>query len=116
MLINCYLHQLFVLLKVTMCMSITNNSTVMYCILLQTIINRFVSVMVTTQAMIAAGANLVTMDQTVANHKFSLDGQLLLTLMKSGKNSLTLFRCCVHKILITLLFWKNQFLETQALK
>ena len=61
--------------------------------------HRSVNVMVTTLVMIVAGANLVIMDQTVANHKFSLDGQLPLTLMKSGKNSSRFFKFCVHMIL-----------------
>ena len=76
--------------------------------------NRFVNVMVTTLAMIVAGANLVIMDQTVANHKFSLDGQLPLTLMKSGKNSLRLFDCYIYMILATLPFWKKLPLVLQT--
>ena len=70
--------------------------------------------MVTTLAMIVAGASLVIMDQTVANHKYFLDGQLPLTLMKSGKNSLRLFDCYVYTILATLLFWKNLTLVLQT--
>ena len=69
--------------------------------------------MVTTMAMTVVGANLVIMDQTVANHKFSPDGQLPLTLIKIGKNLLTLFNCYVHVILATVLFWKNPSLVKQ---
>ena len=76
--------------------------------------HRFVNALVTTLAMIVAGANLVTMDQTVANHKFSLDDQLPLTLMKSGKNLLRLFGCYIYMILATLLFWKKLPLELQT--
>jgi len=64
---------------------------------------RCVSVMVTTQAMIAAGVSLAIMDLTAANHKFSQDGQLLLTLIKIGKNLLISFNYYVHVILATLL-------------
>ena len=49
-------------------------------------VHRFVSVMVTTRAMIATGVNLAIMDQTVANHRFSLDGQLPPTVMRNGKS------------------------------
>ena len=63
--------------------------------------HRFVGVMVTTLAMIAAGVNLVIMDRTVANHKFSLDGQLPPILMRSGKSLLKSFSYCVHMILDT---------------
>ena len=76
--------------------------------------HRFVNVMVTTLAMIVAGANLAIMDQTVANHKYFFDDQLPLTLMKNGKNSLRLFECYIHMILATLLFWKNLSLITQV--
>ena len=69
--------------------------------------------MVTTMAMTVVGANLVIMDQTVANHNFSPDGQLPLTLIKTGKNLLTLFNCYVHVILAILLFWKNPSLVKQ---
>ena len=65
---------------------------------------RFVSVMVTTTAMIVVGANLAIMDQTVANHKLSPNSRLLLTLMKTGKHSLRFFKFCVHMILTTPLF------------
>ena len=70
--------------------------------------------MVTTLVMIVAGANLVIMEQTVANHKYFLDDRLPLTLMKSGKNSLRLFNCYIHMILAILLFWKSPSLETQV--
>ena len=69
--------------------------------------------MVTTMAMTVVGANLVILDQTVANHRFSPEGQLPLTLMKTGKNLLTLFNCYVHVILATVLFWKNVSLVQQ---
>ena len=49
---------------------------------------RSVSVMVTTLVMTAAGVNLAIMETIVVNHRFSLDGQLPLTLMRSGRNSL----------------------------
>ena len=76
--------------------------------------HRFVNVMVTTLAMIVAGVNLAIMDQTVANHKYFLDNQLPLTLMKSVKNSLRLFDYYVYMILATLLFWKNLTLVIQT--
>ena len=64
-------------------------------------------------AMTVVGANLGIMDQTVDNYKFSPDGQLPLTLMKTGKNLLTLFICYVHMILATVLFWKKVILVKQ---
>ena len=65
---------------------------------------RLVSVMVTTRAMTVAGVNLAIMDQTVANHRFSLDGQLPPTLMRNGMSLLKFFKCYAHVILVTLLF------------
>ena len=69
--------------------------------------------MATTMAMTVVDVNLVIMDQTVEDHKFSPDGQLPLTLMKTGNNLLTLFDCYVHVILATVLFWKNVSLVKQ---
>ena len=62
-------------------------------------IHRCASVMVTTQAMTAVDVNLVIMDLTVANHKFSLDSQLLLTVMQNGRSLLGFFGCYLHMTL-----------------
>ena len=60
--------------------------------------------MVTTQDMTAAGVNLVIMDQTVANHRFSLDGQLLHIMMQNGRSLLGFFGCYLRTILAVWLF------------
>ena len=75
---------------------------------------RYVNVMVTTLAMIVAGVNLAIMETTVVNHRFSLDDQLPLTLMRSGWSSLKFFKCCAHMIPTTPFSWRNLFLATQA--
>ena len=75
---------------------------------------RYVSVMVTTLVMTAAGVNLGIMEMIVVNHRFSLDGQLPLTLMRSGWSLLKFFKCCAHMILTIPFSWRNLFLATQA--
>ena len=76
--------------------------------------HRAVGAMITMLAMTAAGVNLATMEITVVNHRFSLDGQLLLTLMRSGRTSLTFLKCYAHVILTTPFSWRNLLLATQA--
>ena len=56
-------------------------------------VHRFVNAMVTTQVMTAADVNLAIMEKIVANHRSSLDRQLPLTLMMSGRSSLRFFEC-----------------------
>ena len=70
--------------------------------------------MVTTLAMIVAGVNLATTETTAVNHRFSLDGQLPLTMMRSGWSLLKFFKCYAHMILITLLSWRNLLLAIQV--
>ena len=61
--------------------------------------HRVVNIIVTMLAMTAAGVNLGIMEKIVVNHRFSLDYQLLLTLMRIGRSSLTFF---VRYLLMTL--------------
>ena len=63
---------------------------------------RFVSVKVTTQAMIAVGVHLAITDQTAAYHKFFLEDHLLLILMMIGKILLKSFS---RRVLMIQVMW-----------
>ena len=77
-------------------------------------VHRSVNVMIITRVMTAVGVNLVIMETTVVNHKFSLDHQLLLTLMRIGRSSLRFFVCYLLMTLTMLSFQKNPILVTQT--
>ena len=76
--------------------------------------HRAVSAMVTMLAMTAAGVNLATMEIIAANHRFSLDSKLPLTLTKTGRSLLTFLKCYAHVTLTTPLSWRSLLLATQA--
>ena len=76
--------------------------------------HRAVSAMVTMVAMTVADVNLVTMEIIAANHRFSLDSQSLLTLMRTGRSLLTFLKCYAHMILAILFSWRSPLLATQA--